>query len=58
MHVVQATASDILDEAACGRVEAAGERTGRVFLHRVEGGHWLNAENPAALVTLLGGGLG
>ena len=32
-------------------------RTGRVFLHEVEGGHWLNTENPKALQELLVAGL-
>jgi pimeloyl-ACP methyl ester carboxylesterase len=53
IHVVKATESSVLDEASCRRIEAAGTRTGRVRLHRVEGGHWLNADNPDALEHLL-----
>ncbi|HEX7050553.1 MAG TPA: alpha/beta hydrolase [Longimicrobiales bacterium] len=53
LHFVKAERSSVLDAAACARIEAAGRRTGRVFLHRVSGGHWLNADNPAALVELL-----
>ena len=50
---IRATESSILDEEACHRLEAAGLGTGRVHLHHVEGGHWLNADNPEAVVELL-----
>ena len=53
VHVIKAEESSILDEGACRRVEAAGRATGRVWLHRVPGGHWLNQDNPDALVELL-----
>lgn len=53
VHMVKALDSDALDEEACRRIEEAGERTGRVHLHRLEGGHWLNADNPDRLVELL-----
>lgn len=53
IHFVKAERSDVLTEAACSRIEAAGRSTGRVFLHRVQGGHWLNVDNPDALVELL-----
>lgn len=53
VHLIRATESSVLDDAASERVRAAAEATGRVHLHEVAGGHWLNAENPAALVTLL-----
>lgn len=53
IHMVKARESSVLDEDACQRVEAAGEATGRVHLHRVDGGHWLNADNPDALQALL-----
>ncbi len=54
IHVVKAEASSVLDEEQCARVEAAGRATGgRVRLHRVAGGHWLNADNPDALQALL-----
>lgn len=52
IHFVRATASGILDREACNRIQAAGVSTGRVHLHEVEGGHWLNADNPEALVDL------
>lgn len=53
IHVMKAEGSRALDEEDCRRVERAGRRTGRVRLHRVDGGHWLNADNPEAVVRLL-----
>jgi hypothetical protein len=35
------------------RIEAAGQANGQVVLHTVEGGHWLNADNPEGLQALL-----
>jgi pimeloyl-ACP methyl ester carboxylesterase len=57
IRFVKAEGSDVLTEDACRRIEAAGRRNGQVILHRVEGGHWLNAENPAAIESLLVEGL-
>ena len=53
LHLVKAEESSALDEEACGRILAAGERTGRVHLHRVAGGHWVNADNPDAMLGAL-----
>lgn len=53
LHFVKATASSVLSEEACVRIEEAGRRHGRAHLHRVAGGHWLHADNPRALVELL-----
>ncbi len=53
IHFVRATGSAVLGADALGRIRAAGEETGRVFLHEVQGNHWLNADNPDALVELL-----
>lgn len=53
IHVVKATESDSLDNEAMERVEAAGRANGRVFLHPVPGGHWINTDNPDAVVQLL-----
>ncbi|HEY8548854.1 MAG TPA: alpha/beta hydrolase [Vicinamibacterales bacterium] len=58
LHFVKATQSDTLTEAACERIEAAGRSSGRVRVHRVEGGHWLNTDNPAAIIELLAAELG
>jgi len=52
LHFVKAEESSVLGEAVCTRIERAG-KDGRVHLHRVAGGHWLNADNPGALVSLL-----
>jgi pimeloyl-ACP methyl ester carboxylesterase len=52
LHFVKATESSRLSEAACARIEAAGRATGRVHLHRVEGGHWVHADNPDAVTGL------
>lgn len=57
LHVVKAEDSSALDEDDCARVTAAGAATGRVHLHRVAGGHWVNADNPDALLALLERGL-
>lgn len=53
VHLIKATESSILDAEACARIETAALNTGRPRLHVVEGGHWLNADNPDALVSLL-----
>ena len=53
VHIVKAEESSTLDAAACARIEAAAGATGRVHLHRVAGGHWVNSENPSAIVDLL-----
>jgi len=39
--------------AAERRVEMAGTANGRVFLHRLEGGHWINTDNPEGVIALL-----
>ncbi len=53
IHFVKAAESGVLDDAAVRRIRAAGERTGRVRLDVVAGGHWLNADNPEAVLDLL-----
>ncbi len=65
VHFVRALGSSVLDDvavrrirSAAGRIRAAGRDTGRVFLHEVDGGHWVNTENPEALLGLLVAGLG
>lgn len=56
IHVVKANDSDSIDEGDVARIERAAER-GRTFLHRVEGGHWVNTENPEGMLELLVQGL-
>lgn len=53
IRFIRATDSPVLGAGAIERIRAAGEATGRVFLHAVEGGHWLNADNPEAVLGLL-----
>ncbi len=52
IHFVKAEDGLILGTEVCRRIEAAADG-GRVWLHRVKGGHWLNVDNPDALVDLL-----
>lgn len=52
VHFVAATDSDALDDGDDERVQAA-TASGRTHLHRVEGGHWINVDNPEAVVDLL-----
>jgi esterase len=54
IHFVRATRSPVLGMDALARIREAGVATGRVFTHDVLGGHWLNADNPDALVDLIG----
>lgn len=53
LHFIKAVASSTLSEAACTRLEAIALATGRVHLHRVRSGHWVNTDNPTAVVDLL-----
>jgi esterase len=53
IHVVKATESDTLDPEAAARVESITRSNPRVHLHRVEGGHWLNTDNPEGVLKLL-----
>ncbi|MGI9182898.1 MAG: alpha/beta fold hydrolase [Longimicrobiaceae bacterium] len=53
IHFAKATQSDTLDEEEVARIEAAGRENERVFLHHLEGGHWINTDNPDAVVELL-----
>lgn len=57
LHFVKAEDSQILTEEECRRVERAGADHGRVHLHRLAGGHWLNVSNPDGLLELLLGRL-
>jgi esterase len=53
VHIVKAEESSVLTPEAVQRIQAAAARTSRVFFHEVSGGHWVNADNPAALHDLL-----
>lgn len=52
VHIVKAEESSVLSGANLQRAERA-TANGRTFLHRVAGGHWVNADNPEALHALL-----
>lgn len=54
IHFIRATESSVLSLEQAERIRAAGRETGRVFIHDVQGGHWLNGDNPEALVDLIG----
>lgn len=51
VHFIKATESSVMSDHAVRRAEAAG--SGRVHVHRLEGGHWIHAERPADIVSLL-----
>ncbi len=53
LHFVKASESSVLDEAAIERLRTAEAAGAPVRLHVIEGGHWLNADDPDALVELL-----
>ena len=53
VHVIRASRSSSLSDADAQRISAAGERTGRTLLHPVEGGHWINVDNPDAVLSLM-----
>ncbi|MCI0432182.1 MAG: alpha/beta fold hydrolase [Gemmatimonadetes bacterium] len=50
IHVVRASESSVITSGAAERLLNAGPR---VRLHDVDSGHWVNADNPDALVALL-----
>lgn len=52
VHIVKATESSVLSAEALARVRAI-QAAGRVHFHQVQGGHWLNADNPDAVTELL-----
>lgn len=52
IRFVRASRGSVLDDAAVARVLRAGARA-PVHLHQVEGGHWLNADNPDSVTELL-----
>ncbi len=51
IHLVHATRSDIMTRQELERLD--GLSGSRVHLHHVEGGHWLNADNPETVLDLL-----
>lgn len=53
IHFVKAESSSVLPEDMAERIVRIGRRNHLVELHRVAGGHWLNADSPRAIETLL-----
>lgn len=53
IHFVKGEESHTLSEEACVRIQRAHDANGRVHLHRLAGGHWLNADNPQGIIALL-----
>lgn len=54
VHLVKAQESSVLSGQALVRAQrAADAEDSRAFLHTVPGGHWVNADNPAAVEELL-----
>ena len=57
IHIVRATESTAIRADEVDRIQAAATATGRVSLHELRGGHWINTENPDAVLELLREGL-
>lgn len=53
LHFVKATDSAALSAGAMRRLRATASN-GQVHIHELEGGHWLNVDNPRGLTALLG----
>ncbi len=53
IHLIKAQQSSVLSPAAVRHIEELERTNGRVHLHEVAGGHWVNAENPDALLALM-----
>ena len=53
VHIVRAAESDSLSDADGERIQRAAARSGSTVLHEVEGGHWINVDNPDVVVELL-----
>ena len=52
IHMVKAEESSVLSPASIERTESLAGN-GRVFLHRIASGHWVNTDNPEALLALM-----
>ncbi len=53
LHFIKADDSNVLTPDVAGHIDVAEQATGRVFLHRLPGGHWLNTDNPQGILELL-----
>lgn len=52
LHIVKARESSVLSAEAVQRIQAAAQN-GQVHFHELDGGHWLNADNPDGLHQLI-----
>ncbi|MGH7501330.1 MAG: alpha/beta fold hydrolase [Longimicrobiales bacterium] len=52
IHILRALGASTIPDAMAQRLRSIGEHA-RVELHEIEGGHWLNADNPNAVSALL-----
>lgn len=53
IHLVKATRSDTLDPDSAERLRTIADRSSSVHLHELEGGHWINTDNPDGVLELL-----
>jgi esterase len=53
IHIVGASESNSLTDSDRKRIERAAALNGATVLHDVEGGHWINVDNPDVVVDLL-----
>ncbi|MCC7042531.1 MAG: hypothetical protein IT183_01585, partial [Acidobacteria bacterium] len=53
VHFIKATESSVMSDDAVQRAQEAAPD--RVFVHHLEGGHWIHAEKPDAIVGLIAG---
>lgn len=53
VHLIRATGSPALGRKDVARAEEAARAREAVWYHEIAGGHWLNADNPDAVVELL-----
>lgn len=53
VEFIRATRNSILAEADADRIARLEREGGPVHLHSLEGGHWLNVDNPDGIIALL-----
>lgn len=53
IHVLKASASNVVAADAVERLERLSQASPQVHLHHLEGGHWIHAEAPDAVAALL-----
>lgn len=53
VRIIRARSSDSIGSADISRIEQAAASGARVTLHQLDGGHWLNVDNPDGVLELL-----